>query len=341
MFNIIEKDNESIAVLDKALFIPGKDYTIENFNLNKLNDIPTKYIGKYNLLAEYDKDVVFFYSFNEIQYSNNYVELSANFKYEEGTLKLLININSFIQDKNTQIIPIEIDLNTYLEQIINLIKMNECFDCFSPQIITNEINQIKQDMFIECLENNMFLAIDNELHCDVEVYSNVDEEEILYGKCNRIIFDFLNNRIFLCEFIRNTNIKDFDLDEDFKLRILINDKILLTLPNMKNNKGLLLSISYFQYTFGSTDILIENSNNSAKDFFDNVKDEFNKITSSINYLDYQSFLSMSISNDTNSILNNFFNRLNYVNTKEQLMDFYKINKIKNINYINLDKYLLM
>ena len=31
---------------------------------------------------------------NEIQYSNNYVELSANFKYEEGTLNLLININS-------------------------------------------------------------------------------------------------------------------------------------------------------------------------------------------------------------------------------------------------------
>lgn len=345
MFKLVKEGESHLIILDEPIKISNSENIIEYFDLNKLNDEEESTIGTFNIF----KNLMVAPNINTDKYSiladalnNDKITLKYKMAYEEENILLKIITEYYKSDEisNTEEYIEIIDTKSFMEDTITSLRINNYFFIYDNKLVYEAIESFKKNLYLEFLADGKYIEIDNELCTEAEVYQYNNDEKKVFFTTNRLIFHHSNSILCLCETIKQNKL-NFD-NTLYTIRVKIDETKELVLKDIELIQCINEQVSYMTFDLHSVrqyheDIFIRNIENE----YCAIKDKDLNYTSC---KDYKSF-DIKSKNKFNEAYNSepLFKMTKYLktnNSENAIKKYIKSNKIKAINNININNYLL-
>ena len=248
-------------------------------------------------------------SFN---FAENEISLSANLKYESEKIQAIVNVTS---PNDYYTVKKEIADNDFAQDIIDTclenkknIKNLPCYELAVQEVIDN----IKE----EALSNN-YLIRENEMKYKCYIYS--DNMELL-GVASRLLYKS-QGFFIIGEYIGKTLEKIAGSNDKIIIHMCVGDNLVLQLMNVRVEGCTSTNVSY---------VMINTANTKIKQIEETYMSTTMIMSNSIALPNYH---------PSNQILD-YSEKFTSMNTRTEILNFYKMNKPNMTPTINVNKYLI-
>ena len=248
-------------------------------------------------------------SFN---FAENEISLSANLKYESEKIQAIVNVTS---PDNYYTIKKEIADNDFAQDMIDTCLKNKkniknlpCYELAVQEVIDN----IKE----EALSNN-YLIRENEMKYKCYIYS--DNMELL-GVASRLLYKS-QGFFIIGEYIGKTLEKIASSNDKIIIHMCVGDNLVLQLINVRVEGCTSTNVSY---------VMINTANTKIKQIEETYMSTTMIMSNSIALPNYH---------PSNQILD-YSEKFTSMNTRTEILNFYKMNKPNMTPTINVNKYLI-
>ena len=248
-------------------------------------------------------------SFN---FAENEISLSANLKYESEKIQAIVNVTS---PDDYYTVKKEIADNDFAQDIIDTclenkknIKNLPCYELAVQEVIDN----IKE----EALSNN-YLIRENEMKYKCYIYS--DNMELL-GVASRLLYKS-QGFFIIGEYIGKTLEKIAGSNDKIIIHMCVGDNLVLQLMNVRVEGCTSTNVSY---------VMINTANTKIKQIEETYMSTTMTMSNNIALPNYH---------PSNQILD-YSDKFISMNTRTEILNFYKMNKPNMTPTINVNKYLI-
>lgn len=248
-------------------------------------------------------------SFN---FAENEISLSANLKYESEKIQAIVNVTS---PDDYYTVKKEIADNDFAQDIIDTclenkknIKNLPCYELAVQEVIDN----IKE----EALSNN-YLIRENEMKYKCYIYS--DNMELL-GVASRLLYKS-QGFFIIGEYIGKTLEKIAGSNDKIIIHMCVGDNLVLQLMNVRVEGCTSTNVSY---------VMINTANTKIKQIEETYMSTTMTMSNNIALPNYH---------PSNQILD-YSEKFTSMNTRTEILNFYKMNKPNMTPTINVNKYLI-
>ena len=245
-------------------------------------------------------------------FTENEISLSANLKYESEKIQAVVNVTS---PDNYYTVKKEIADNDFAQDIIDTclenkknIKNLPCYESAIQEVIDN----IKE----EALSNN-YLIRENEMKYKCYIYS--DNMELL-GVANRLLYRS-QGFFIIGEYIGKTLEKIASSNDKIIIHMCVGDNLVLQLMNVRVEGCTSSNVSY---------VMINTANAKIKQIEETYMSTTMTMSNSIALPNYH---------PSNQILD-YSDKFISMNTRTEILNFYKMNKPNMTPTINVNRYLI-
>ena len=248
-------------------------------------------------------------SFN---FAENEISLSANLKYESEKIQAVVNVTS---PDDYYTVKKEIADNDFAQDIIDTclenkknIKNLPCYELAVQEVIDN----IKE----EALSNN-YLIRENEMKYKCYIYS--DNMELL-GVANRLLYKS-QGFFIIGEYIGKTLEKIANSNDKIIIHMCVGDNLVLQLINVRVEGCTSTNVSY---------VMINTANTKIKQIEETYMSTTMTMSNNIALPNYH----------PSSQILDYSDKFTSMNTRTEILNFYKMNKPNMTPTINVNKYLI-
>ena len=245
-------------------------------------------------------------------FAENEISLSANLKYESEKVQAIVNVTS---PNDYYTVKKEIADNDFAQDIIDTclenkknIKNLPCYELAVQEVIDN----IKE----EALSNN-YLIRENEMKYKCYIYS--DNMELL-GVASRLLYKS-QGFFIIGEYIGKTLEKIASSNDKIIIHMCVGDNLVLQLINVRVEGCTSTNVSY---------VMINTANTKIKQIEETYMSTTMIMSNSIALPNYH---------PSNQILD-YSEKFTSMNTRTEILNFYKMNKPNMTPTINVNKYLI-
>lgn len=245
-------------------------------------------------------------------FAENEISLSANLKYESEKIQAIVNVTS---PNDYYTVKKEIADNDFAQDIIDTclenkknIKNLPCYELAVQEVIDN----IKE----EALSNN-YLIRENEMKYKCYIYS--DNMELL-GVASRLLYKS-QGFFIIGEYIGKSLEKITNSNDKIIIHMCVGDNLVLQLINVRVEGCTSTNVSY---------VMINTANTKIKQIEETYMSTTMIMSNSIALPNYH---------PSNQILD-YSEKFTSMNTRTEILNFYKMNKPNMTPTINVNKYLI-